>query len=180
MRAARRSLGCGSVAVRGGLVSGLVALALLGCDRTPRVVYVPASAQSVELDVRASATEVSVGDAVVLRAIRWNRGEWEKTRKRELAPDDCWMQRPPPEREAEVAANLQWTVAPGSGFRFNIEPRADHAREVVFERPGTFVLKPSSAIWCGSGEATGRPIRIVVRESAGEVERNQQEEKGSL
>ncbi len=146
----------------------IVLVALLGlsaCDQAPREVYVPESEPQVELAVRASGLEVSVGEPVVLHAERWNRGEWRLVERSELDSGQCWLKHPPESHEEEVADNLRWEATPSAGVRFNKTPRSDHSRSVVFEQPGRFVLHSSSRIWCRPGqEAEGRPITIVVRD----------------
>lgn len=139
-------------------------LGLLGCDAGPREVYVPVTEPDVELAVRASATEVSVGEPVVLYAERWNRGEWNLVKRKELAHEQCWLRHRPPNQEAEVSDNLRWEVVPSKSVRFNTTLRTDHTREVVFSEAGTFILTPSSKIPCRlEKEAKGKPITIVVR-----------------
>jgi hypothetical protein len=146
----------------------IVLVALLGlsaCDQAPREVYVPESEPQVELAVRASALEVSVGEPVVLHAERWSRGEWKLVEKRELDSGQCWLRHPPESHEEEVADNLRWEATPSTGVRFNKTPRSDRSRSAVFEQPGRFVLHSSSRIWCRPGkQAEGRPIEILVRD----------------
>ena len=138
-------------------------LGLLACDTDPREVFVPITEPKVELDVRASSAEVSVGEPVVLYAERWNRGEWKLVERKKLAHEQCWLRHPPPIQEKEVADNLRWEAFPSKGARFNTTFRADHTREVVFGEPGTFILESSSKIWCVPDIiAKGKPIKIMV------------------
>lgn len=138
-------------------------VALSACQAEPRLVYVPSTEPEVELVVRASATEVSVGEPVVLYAERRTGGEWKQVERKELASDKCWLGRPPPTQEPEVADNLRWEVLPPASARFNTAFRADHTREVVFLEAGTYILESSSKIWCRPGKvARGQPIKIVV------------------
>lgn len=139
-------------------------LVLSACDRAPREVYVPVSEPEVELRVRASALEVSVGEPVVLYAERWNRGDWKRIERRELDDGQCWLRRPPAHHEEEVADNLRWEAIPSRGVRFNTNDRSDHARSVVFEEPGRYLLRSSSGIWCSlESVANGKPLEILVR-----------------
>lgn len=158
-----------ALAVRGNGMTGkgifllIVVAVLSACQGEPRLVYVPSTEPEVELVVRVSATEVSVGEPVVLYAERRTGGEWKQVERKELANEQCWLRRPPPTQEQEVADNLRWDVLPPAGARFNTAFRADHTREVVFLEAGTFTLESSSTIWCRPGKvARGQPIKIVV------------------
>jgi hypothetical protein len=126
----------------------LFIISLSACDTDPREVYIPSTKQSVELEVRSSAVEVLVGEPVVLYAERWNHGEWKLVEKKDLDSEQCWMRNPPSNHEKEVSDNLRWIASPSKGARFNLKPRADHTREVIFEEPGIFILESSSSIWC--------------------------------
>ena len=136
---------------------------LAACEGEPRLVYVPASEPQVELLVSASATAVSVGEPVILRAERSSRGQWKQVERRSLADGQCWLGRPPPEREPEVSDNVHWRAFPAEHARFNTLYREDRTREVVFLAPGAFTLESSTDIWCRPGKASGKPIRIAVR-----------------
>ena len=139
-------------------------LGLAACDSDPQEVYVPVTEPEVELVVSASATEVSVGEPVVLFAERRNHGDWKQVKRRELARERCWLRSPPPENEKEVADNLRWESLPSKGARFNTNIRTDHTREVVFAEPGIFILESSSSIWCRPEKtAKGKPIKILVK-----------------
>jgi hypothetical protein len=158
-----------ALAVRGNVMTGkgifilTFVVVLSACQGEPGLVYVPSTEPEVELVVRASATEVSVGEPVVLYAERRTGGEWKQVERRELADGQRWLSRPPPTQEPEVAGNLRWEVLPPASARFNTAFRADHTREVVFLEAGTFILESSSIIWCRPGKvARGQPIKIVV------------------
>ena len=141
-----------------------LALLLAGasaCQDEPRLVYVPVSPPQVELLVSASATEVAVDVPVVLRAERRYRGAWQQVERASLRDGQCWLGRPPPEREPEVADNLHWQASPDGSARFNVAYRSDRTREVVFSKPGSFILRATSAVYCGD-DATARPIAINV------------------
>jgi hypothetical protein len=124
------------------------------------------SEPKVELLVRASATEVFVGEPVVLHAERWSHGEWKQVERSSLTGEQCWLGRPPPVQEREVSDNLRWEALPAGSARFNTAYRDDHTREVVFLEAGTFTLESSSAVWCSPRKARGQPIRILVRPKA--------------
>lgn len=66
-----------------------VATVLAACQDEPRVVYVPATEPEVELLVRASATEVSVSEPVILYAERSSRGKWKEVEKSSLDSNQC-------------------------------------------------------------------------------------------
>ena len=136
-------------------------LAASGCQDDPQVVYVPAAPPRVELLVSASATEVAIGAPVVLRAERRYRGEWKQVERASLRDGQCWLGRPPPEREPEVADNLRWQASPDGPARFNVVYRQDRTREVTFSEPGTFILRASSTVYCGD-DVDARPITIKV------------------
>ncbi|MDP2241762.1 MAG: hypothetical protein Q8K18_16610 [Burkholderiales bacterium] len=141
-----------------------VAAMLVACQGEPRWVYVPATEPEVELLVRASATEVSVGEPVVLHAERRSRGEWKQVEKSSLTSEQCWLGRPPPAQEKEVSDNVRWEALPAGRARFNTVYRDDHTREVVFLEAGTFTLESSTEVWCRPDKARGQPIKILVRD----------------
>ena len=126
------------------------AFALSGCTSEPELVFVPVAPPEVEVSVRASAVEVSVGEPIVLHAQRRYRAQWKQVKRRSLPLEQCWMALPPPAMESEVADNLTWQVSKPSVARFNTGLRADRTREVVFSEPGAFVLQATSAVWCGA------------------------------
>ena len=137
-------------------------LCVSACEKEPRLVYVPASPLEVELLVSASATEVTVGVPLVLHAERYYRGQWTEVERTSLPEGQCWLGRPPPQREPEVADNLDWKSSPNDPARFNVVYRQDRTREVVFSKPGKYVLNATSAVYCGS-PVRAKPITISVR-----------------
>jgi hypothetical protein len=146
------------------LLSGAIMLA--ACQEEPRLVYVPSTEPEMELLVAASATEVSVGEPVILHAERRSRGEWKQVEKSSLGGEQCWLGRPPPAREPEISDNIRWEALPAEHARFKTAYRNDRTREVVFLKAGTVTLESSSAVWCRPHKARGKPIRILVRENA--------------
>jgi hypothetical protein len=136
----------------------------MACNGDPAVVYVPREPPKVTVEASASPREVKVGEAIVLHAKRHYRGEWVEKAKASLPEGACWMQRPPPAEEIEVADNLHWTVLPAGSAQFNLDFRADHSRELRFSAPGQYSLQGHSAVWCGSPEgADTNRIHIVAR-----------------
>ena len=134
-----------------------------GCQAEPPFVYVPVAPPQVDVSVSVSLTNVTVGQPVVLFAQRQSRGEWKRVARDSLAKEQCWVARPPPDREAAVADNLHWQVSPSGVANFNLGMRPDRSREVVFSKAGTYVLHASSAIWCGAPEgARANPVTITV------------------
>jgi len=82
-------------------------MALTGCDHEPSLVYVPAKPPEVIVEASVSAVDAVVGETLTLHARRFYRGEWEQVKRKSLPEGACWMRRPPPEREDEVADNIQ-------------------------------------------------------------------------
>lgn len=145
------------------MVALVASLSLPACDNGPRDVYVPLTEPEVELMVRASATEVSVGEPVTLYAERWNHGEWKLVERKQLTSEQCWLRHPPQYHEKEVSDNLRWEAVPSEGVRFNVDVRSNHTRKVIFEEPGTFMLESSSKVWCRPDkEEEGAAIKVVV------------------
>jgi hypothetical protein len=140
----------------------LAALSSAACQDEPRLVYVPASPVEVELLVSASATEVKAGAPVVLHAERYYRAQWKQVDKSSLPERQCWVGRPPPDHEPEVADNLDWKSSPGEPARFNTIYRQDRSREVVFSKAGSYVLNATSVVYCGD-PVRAKPITITVR-----------------
>jgi hypothetical protein len=134
------------------------------CQQAPELVYVPESPPEVTLIITASTRDIAVGQPVVLHAERSYRARWKQVERTSLGEGQCWVGSPPPAREAEVADNVHWQATPRQGARFNTAIRADHTRDVIFDRPGHYVLQATSAIWCGDPKGAGAsPIAITVR-----------------
>jgi hypothetical protein len=105
---------------------------------------------------------------VVLHAERYYRAQWEQVERTSLRDRECYVGRPPPDREPEVADNLEWQSSPNEPASFNTVYRQDRTREVVFAKPGTYVLNAISAVYCGES-VRAKPITITVR-SAGKAD----------
>src|SRR6478672_5332943 len=99
----------------------------------PVFVYVPASTFQQTVVVRAAIDIVQVGEPVVLAAEQ-QAGPFVRVPFDSLAEEICWWERQPPEYEPEVSSNLRWEVQPAGNARFNVEPREDHARTVIFSQ----------------------------------------------
>jgi len=136
-------------------------MALTGCDHEPSLVYVPAKPPEVIVEASVSAVDAVVGETLTLHARRFYRGEWEQVKRKSLPEGACWMRRPPPEREDEVADNIHWTVDPGEQAKFNLDFRSDHTRTVTFSAPGQYRISGSSSVWCGSPVSV-EPESILV------------------
>lgn len=139
-------------------------LALLSaCERPPAYVYVLEAPQSIELAASASAQTVKVGAPVVLHAHRKTKGRWQRIPAKDLMAGQCWMTRPPPSEEREVADNVLWRVEPAGTAKFDTGSRADRTREVTFAEPGVYALRPSTGAWCEPGrQVAAAPIQVTV------------------
>ena len=139
-------------------------LGLLGaCEQQKPLVYVLESPQEVTLTPSASVSSVPQGAPVELRVQRRTSGKWRQVRLDEVRPDQCWVYRPPPESEAEVADNVQWKVVPENAVRFYAEVRMDHTRTARMVGKGTITLIPRSAVVCEPDRVVEGPsIQIEV------------------
>ena len=124
--------------------------------------YVLEAPQKVELAASASSSRINAGDTAVLHVQRWTAGVWKRIRMRELSPGRCWMRRPPPKFEAEVADNVNWQVAPTTSARFSAF-RPDHTRLVLLPDTGVFTLTASTSVWCEPGRSVAeQSLKIQV------------------
>lgn len=81
----------------------------------------------------------------------------------EVRRGQCWVYRPPPESEAEVADDVHWKIIPENAVRFTAEVRMDHVRRARMIEKGTITLMPRSAVVCEPDRVVeGPPIRIEV------------------
>lgn len=143
------------------VVVPLVGAMLAGCDAEPVTVYVPAEPLHVTVRISVSGTKAVVGEELTLHAERLYAGAWKEVKRSSLPEDACWMRRPPPEKEDEVADNIRWIAEPEGSAKFNLGLRPDHTRTVVFAAPGTYRIRASSAVWCGPSVAAV-PEALVV------------------
>lgn len=127
---------------------------LSGCGKASKTVYVLEEPQTVTLTPSASLSSVQQGADVVLHVERRTRGKWKQTPLEAVGPGQCWVYRPPPEVEAEVADKVEWQVIPEGAVSFNREYRLDHTKIATMRVPGTVTLTPRSAVPC-------EPDRVV-------------------
>jgi hypothetical protein len=144
------------------LISTLLAV-VAGCEQRAPLVYALESPQSVTLTSSSSSLSVPQGETVVLRVERRTLGKWKQIPRNELKPGQCWLYRPPPEVESEVADNVEWEVVPENGVWFNREYRMDHTRIATMTVKGTIKLTPRSAVKCEPDRVVEGPsIQIEV------------------
>ena len=149
--------------VRSALAIVLVSAIASGCKQQSPMVYVLDGPQDVTLKVSASATEVKVGETIVLHAQRRAVGKWKQIPRDQLTQGQCWLYTPPPELEEEVADNLEWVVQPENAVRFDTTFRMDHTRPVTMLIQGRVTLRPLTAVRCEKDRVEeGDPIRIEV------------------
>jgi YcxB-like protein len=128
-------------------------------------VFVPGKAFTHVVEVRTDqgmTARVRVGEWLTLYGRR-STGPWIAVERQSLGTDGCWVARPPPEEEAQVADNLRWTSDPAGSGEFNPGLFPDHARRVRFPAAGRFVLRAASPTWC-SPPAASNEITVVVTE----------------
>lgn len=145
------------------LVIPAVLVLSCGCGKQSPLVYVLESPQAMTLTPSASTSSVQQGETVVLHLERRTSGTWKQIPRDDLQPGQCWLYRPPPQREEEVADNVEWEVKPQNAVRFNTEFRMDHTRIATMMRKGSIELTPRSAVTCEKDRVvTGPSIRIQV------------------
>lgn len=132
----------------------LCAPLLAGCEQQAPMVYVLDSPQSITLLPSVSATKAELGGTVVLRVERRTSGNWRRVPRDEVKPGQCWLYRPPPEVEPEVADNVYWEVVPEEAIQLNTEFRMDHTRIATLLVPGKITLTPITSVHC-------EPDRVV-------------------
>lgn len=119
-----------------------------GCKQQAPLVYVLESPQEVTLKVSASAVRVPRGETVVLHAERRAVGKWKQIPRDQLTPGQCWLYRPPPEFEPEVADSVEWEIIPDRGIQLDPTFRMDHTRVALVAVPGKYTLTAYSAVTC--------------------------------
>jgi hypothetical protein len=77
----------------GSLLTMLIAVA--GCGKTSKVVYVLEEPQNVTLVPSVSATQVQRGGTVILSLERRIEGRWKQVPLESVAAGQCWVYRPP-------------------------------------------------------------------------------------
>lgn len=134
-----------------------------GCKQRQPLVYVLESPQEVTLTASVSATKVKPGETVVLHAERRATGKWKQIPRDQLTPGQCWLYRPPPQLESEVADNVEWEVIPDRGVQFDPTFRMDHTRVAQMVVPGKYQLTAYSAVTCEKDRVVQGPtIEIEV------------------
>lgn len=138
-------------------------LSLAGCEQKAKLVYVPEGPQTLTLVSSASANSVQQGETVVLSVERQLSGNWKQVPLPEVR-GQCWLHRPPPASEPQVADDVQWAVDPENSVTFNTEYRFDHTRIATMNLKGTITLIPASTVPCEPDRLVQGPaIQIEVR-----------------
>ncbi len=119
-----------------------------GCKQRAPMVYVLESPQEVTLTTSVTPTKVQRGETVLLHAERRATGKWKQIPRDQLTSGQCWLYRPPPELESEVADSVEWEVIPDRGVQFDPTFRMDHTRRALMVVPGTYKLTAYSAVTC--------------------------------
>ena len=149
--------------VRSALTIVLVSAFASGCKQQTPMVYVLEGPQEVTLQVSASATQVKVGETIVLHAQRRSVGKWKQIPRDQLTQGQCWLYTPPPELEAEVADNVEWQVEPENAVQFDTTFRMDHTRPATVLVKGRITLRAFTAVRCEKDRVEeSDPIRIEV------------------
>ena len=134
-----------------------------GCKQQAPRVYVLESPQEVTLTVSASATRVPRGETVVLHAERRSVGKWKQIPRDQLTPGQCWLYRPPPQVEPEVADNVEWEIIPDRGIQLDPTFQMDHSRVALMAVPGKYTLTAYTAVTCEKDRVVQGPtIEIEV------------------
>ncbi len=127
----------------------VLAAMLAGCDGAPTMVYIPEGRPSVRVEVAVSASEIKVGEELVLYATQYSKGAWRQVPRSSLKSGSCWVSHTPQKIIKEVADTIQWTVTPEGNARFNTEFRSDHTRAVIFSAAGRYSIRGRASVWCG-------------------------------
>jgi hypothetical protein len=96
---------------------------------------VPAESYTISVQI-AVPGEAPVGEWIPLSAER-RSGPWKRVRRSEAPAGFVPFDKPPPEHEREVAANLHWITEPG-GAQFDVPATPTNERKVKFQKPGTY------------------------------------------
>jgi hypothetical protein len=130
------------------LVLGFPLAFAWGCKQQAPLVYVLESSQEVTLNVSASAARVPRGETVILHAERRSVGKWKQIPRDQLTPGQCWVYRPPPELESEVADNVEWEIIPDRGIQLDPTFRMDHSRAAQVIVPGKYTVTAYTPVAC--------------------------------
>ncbi len=132
-----------------------VAAILLACQAEPRFRYVPLTEPEVELLVRASAVEVSVGEAVVLYAERRSRGEWKQVEKSSLTSEQCWLG-----HHRRLKSRRFPTICAGKHFHQGVLDSTRHIALTILARSSS--RKRAHSRWSPVPQSGVVPIRRQV------------------
>ncbi len=144
------------------LCAALLLSGIAGCEQKAKLVYVPEGPQTVTLISSASASTVQQGGTVVISVERHTGGKWKQVPLHE-ARGQCWLHRPPPQSEPQVADDVGWAIEPENSVTFNTEYRFDHTRIATMRVKGKVTLTPVSEVPCEPDRAVeGPPIEIEV------------------
>ncbi len=144
-------------------LAAFAASVLVGCGPAG---YVPGPEFKTVVTLSAANTALKVGQPLKLSATRETSG-WVETEQAEKDPEKCFFRRKP-EDESEVAANLGWKVTPSGIARFDVPQTLREAqsrsmnRWVTFSKPGEYLLKGHSALYCGG--TWSNEVTITVTE----------------
>lgn len=116
-------------------------------------VYVPAEGYAISVQIRIP-DEARVGQWIPLSAER-RSGPWKRVRRDEALPGFVPFEKPPPEFEAQVAANLHWFTEPG-GAQFDVPLTSTPDRKVKFDQPGV------NRIWARNAYPTEAKSNVVT------------------
>ncbi|HLS79916.1 MAG TPA: hypothetical protein VK025_00740 [Steroidobacter sp.] len=152
-----------NIIMRYAMLLPVALVGLAGCEQRAPSVYVLESPQSVELIAAASASHVRQGETVVLHVERRTSGEWKAISRDQLRSGQCWVYRPPPQVEPEVAHSLQWEVDPEGAVEFHTDYQLDQSRVATMLAKGTVRLTPISTVKCEDDRlVVGPTIEIEV------------------
>ena len=131
-----------------------VIISSAGCGKASKTVYVLEGPQDVTLVPTASATQVKLGETVVLSLERRVKGNWKQVPLESVPSGQCWVYRPPASVEPQAADSVEWEVTPENAVSFNQDYRMDHTKVATMRRAGSITLKPRTAVKC-------EPDRVV-------------------
>ena len=143
------------------LVCVVCACLAASCNREPLLVFIPENESTASLSISVSTVRAATGEEILLSASRKHHGAWVEVPRKSLAPDACWMVKPPDPVEDEVAGNVRWLLTPSDPGKFNLGLREDGKRTLVISEPGSYTLTAASSVWCGESVESGN--RVVLK-----------------
>ena len=127
---------------------GLQCLLLACSEKMPEAVYVRDDLFSQSLTIGISQQVIAVDSWYELSAQR-KTGPWKKIGRSDLPKGQCWIVRPPPEKEEGVTNNVKWVCEPANHVEYSIPQNPfTEPRKVKFKAAGRYRLKAVSASWC--------------------------------